>query len=74
MKKLLTIFIITLYVTFAYAENFSDMSTQELISIMGYVDKQNKKKFENELKSRISTMTPKEKKMYKKNLKNMKKK
>ncbi|RXJ89127.1 DUF1104 domain-containing protein [Arcobacter sp. CECT 8983] len=73
MKKHLSILIIALFATFAFAENFSEMSTQELISIMGYVDKKNKKKFQNELKSRISTMTPKEKTMYQKNLKKMKK-
>ncbi|XPV54042.1 MAG: DUF1104 domain-containing protein [Halarcobacter ebronensis] len=64
MRKHLSILIIALFATFAHAENFSEMSTQELISIMGYVDNKNKKKFENELRSRISTMTPKEKTMY----------
>ncbi|AXH12460.1 DUF1104 domain-containing protein [Halarcobacter bivalviorum] len=73
MKKLIIIFIFALFATFAYAENYSEMSTQELISIMGYVDKKNQTKFENELKSRISTMTPKEKTMYQNNLKKMKK-
>ncbi|RXJ78773.1 DUF1104 domain-containing protein [Arcobacter sp. F155] len=72
MRKHLSILIIALFATFAHAENFSEMSTQELISIMGYVDNKNKKKFENELRSRISTMTPKEKTMYQKNLKKMK--
>ncbi|NVJ53511.1 MAG: DUF1104 domain-containing protein [Campylobacteraceae bacterium] len=72
MRKHLSILIIALFATFAQAENFSEMSTQELISIMGYVDKKNKTKFQNELKSRVSTMTPKEKSMYKKNLKKMK--
>jgi len=73
MRKHLSILIIALFSTFSHAENFSEMSTQELISIMGYVDNKNKKKFENELRSRISTMTPKEKTMYQKNLKKMKK-
>lgn len=73
MKKLILIFIFTLFATLACAENFSEMSTQELISIMGYVEKKNLKKFENELKSRISTMSSKEKTLYQKNLKKMKK-
>ncbi|RXK14169.1 DUF1104 domain-containing protein [Halarcobacter mediterraneus] len=71
MKKL--IIILMFLGVFLYAENFSEMSNQELISIMGYVDKKNQKKFEQELKSRISTMSEKEKEMYKENLKKMKK-
>ncbi len=71
MKKL--IIILMFLGVFLYAENFSEMSNQELISIMGYVDKKNQKKFEQELKSRISTMSKKEKEMYRENLKKMKK-
>lgn len=71
MKKL--IIMLMFLGVFLYAENFSEMSNQELISIMGYVDKKNQKKFEQELKSRLSTMSKKEKTIYKENLKKMKK-
>lgn len=65
--------IFLLFVSTLFAENFSNMSTQELIAIMGYVKPHNQKAFEKELKSRISTMSPSEKKQYKQNLKRMKK-
>ena len=72
MGKLKIFFITLLFSTLLYGENYSEMSTQELISIMGYVDKSNIKKFEVELSSRVSTMTKEEKKMYQKNLKKLK--
>lgn len=65
--------IFLLFVSTLFAENFSNMSTQELIAIMGYVKPHNQKAFEKELKSRISTMSTSEKKQYKQNLKRMKK-
>lgn len=71
MKK--TIVMLLLFVSFVFAENFSNMSTQELIAIMGYVKPQNQKAFMQELQSRISTMNSREKKQYDKNLKRMKK-
>lgn len=63
-------FILTLMIfSFAFSKtNFSEMSNQELIAIMGYVKQNEKKDFERELKSRISTMSDKEKKAYIKNL------
>lgn len=70
MKK--TIVIILLLLSSLFAENFSNMSTQELIAIMGYVKPENKKAFLQELQSRISTMNTQEKKQYKKNLKRLK--
>jgi hypothetical protein len=60
MKK--TIVMLLLFVSFVFAENFSNMSTQELIAIMGYVKPQNQKAFMQELQSRISTMNSREKK------------
>ena len=66
MKKILIIISILCSL---YAENFSEMSTQELIAIMGYVKSTESASFQKELKSRITTMNEKEKKQYKKNLK-----
>lgn len=71
MKK--SLIIILLFISSLFAENFSEMSTQELIAIMGYVKPQNQKAFDRELKSRVSTMSDKEKKRYKENLKRLKK-
>lgn len=70
MNKILVTFLITLLLSFSLnaGENFSEMSTQELISIMGYVKKDEVKKFRRELDSRLSSMSKKEKKTYKKNL------
>ena len=75
MNKILIIFYITLFLSFSLeaSENFSEMSTQELISIMGYVKKDKAKKFTAELESRLSSMSKKEKKIYKKNLQKNKK-
>ena len=53
-------------------ENFSEMSTQELIAIMGYVKPHEKSKFEKELKSRVPNMSSKEKSKYIKNLQKVK--
>ena len=66
MKKILII--ISIF-CFLYAENFSDMSTQELIAIMGYVKTSERSSFQKELNRRITTMNEKEKKQYLKNLK-----
>ena len=58
-----------LLISLLYAgENFSEMSTQELISIMGYVKKDNLEKFKKELESRAPKMSEEEKKAYEKNL------
>lgn len=66
MKKMLII--ISIF-CFLYAENFSNMSTQELIAIMGYVKSSERASFKRELKTRITTMNEKEKQEYIKNLK-----
>ncbi|MGB6330008.1 MAG: DUF1104 domain-containing protein [Halarcobacter sp.] len=73
-KKILAISIITIFITPSFAVDYSEMSTEELIVIIGYVKKQNKDKFEKELKSRVGTMNPDEKAKYKKNLEKSKKK
>ncbi|MEA1915092.1 MAG: DUF1104 domain-containing protein, partial [Campylobacterota bacterium] len=63
-----------LFLTPLLAVDYSEMSTQELIAIMGYTKPANQKKFDYELKSRIKTMTKKEKSAYKKNLEKLQKK
>ena len=70
MKTLLKIFLLTLLaVGFLHAnENFSEMSTQELIAIMGYVKPHEQKKFDKELASRLPSMSPDEKAKYSKKL------
>lgn len=73
MKKIAILFLLFLFATHAFAENFSEMSTQELIAIMGYVKPNNQEKFEKELKSRVNAMSSKEKDEYQKNLSKMKK-
>ena len=66
MKKLLSILIFTMSLL---ATDYSAMSTQELLAIMNYTFKKNEElKILKELKSRLSEMSPKEKKIYKKNL------
>ncbi|QOY54797.1 DUF1104 domain-containing protein [Candidatus Sulfurimonas marisnigri] len=74
MLKFFTILLSSLLlISFLYAkENFSEMSTQELISIMGYVKKENVQEFKKELQSRVSSMSQSEKKTYEKNIKKIK--
>lgn len=74
MKYLFLFFIFFLLQTNIFAEDFSEMSTQELIEIIGYVKKENQKDFEKELKSRVSTMSKKEKENYLKNIEKLRKK
>ena len=64
MKKLLTLSLLSLLlITSLYAkENFSEMSTQELIAIIGFVKEKEEKKFITELEKRVPTMTSAEKK------------
>ncbi|MCK4738280.1 MAG: DUF1104 domain-containing protein [Sulfurimonas sp.] len=74
MLKIFTIlFSSLLLISLLYAgENFSEMSTQELISIMGYVKKENTQKFKKELEARVTSMSEAEKKAYEKNLEKIK--
>ncbi|WP_455757541.1 DUF1104 domain-containing protein [Sulfurimonas sp.] len=74
-KKIITTFLATLLLfSFVHAEeNFSEMSTQELIAIIGFVKESQKTKFEAELKQRIPLMNKDEKKKYEENLKKKKK-
>jgi len=72
MKLLVKLLLVTIFTTALFAEDFSEMSTQELIAIMGYVKNNNLPKFKAELRSRVSSMSPSERKKYKKNLSKMK--
>ncbi len=67
MKKYLLIFIFICDFVFAKVD-YSEMSTQELIAIMGYVKLENKEEFYKELQSRVKYMNEKEKLEYEKNL------
>ncbi|QKJ23364.1 DUF1104 domain-containing protein [Poseidonibacter lekithochrous] len=70
MKKILLIISFALTLVFAKVD-YSEMSTQELIAIMGYVEPQNKRDFIRELRSRVPTMSNAEKKRYQNNLKKL---
>ncbi|NQY92951.1 MAG: DUF1104 domain-containing protein [Campylobacteraceae bacterium] len=72
MKQLVKLIFVFIFTTALFAEDFSEMSTQELIAIMGYVKPANLPKFKAELRSRISSMSQNEKRKYKKNLGKMK--
>ncbi|WP_198306122.1 DUF1104 domain-containing protein [Arcobacter vandammei] len=49
-------------------ENFSQMSTQELIEIIGFVDEKDRVAFQKELEFRVPKMTLNEKIQYEKRL------
>jgi hypothetical protein len=74
MKRILSTFIFIIFVSPLFAVDYSEMSTQELIAIMGYVETKNLKKFNIELTLRLPTMNETEHAKYEKNLKNLKKK
>jgi len=56
--------LIVFLVTSSYAINFSQMSTQELIVLVGYVKSADSSALKKELKTRVSSMSEKEKKDY----------
>lgn len=64
MKKIALIFLFIVSSLFA-KEDYSEMSTQELIAVIGYVKDTNKDSFIKELNSRIPNMTEEEKNLYK---------
>lgn len=74
MIKIITISIITILLSVSLygGDNFSEMSTQELISIIGYVKKNDLEKFKAELKLREKNMSTKEKRTYNENLEKIK--
>lgn len=67
MKKYTLLFL--LLFTFVFAkEDYSEMSTQELIAIIGYVKDDNKSSFLKELNSRVPFMNNQEKDLYERTL------
>lgn len=69
MKKIVFIFLLLLSSLFAKGkEDYSEMSNQELIAIIGYVKDQDKESFLKELNSRIPKMSPFERARYEKRL------
>lgn len=69
MKQIFISFFLTFFlISSVYSADYSEMSTQELIAIMGHIKKENQQKFQNELKKRIPQMSLKEKQDYEKNL------
>lgn len=72
MKKIILIIALMFTCSVAKTTDYSEMSTQELIAIMGYVKAKEEKIYIEELKSRVPTMNSKEKTNYKKNLNKIK--
>ncbi len=72
MKKIALIFLLLFTFVFAKQEDYSEMSTQELIAIIGYVKEENKAQFIKELNLRIPTMTQDEKVQFEQNIKELK--
>lgn len=72
MKKTPLILLLLFSFIFAKQENYSEMSTQELIVIIGYVKEENKVQFFKELNSRIPKMTEQEKIQFEQNLQELK--
>jgi len=72
MKKIALIFLLLFTFVFAKQEDYSEMSTQELIAIIGYVKEENKVQFIKELNSRIPTMTQEEKLQFEQNIEELK--
>ena len=72
MKKIALIFLLLFTFVFAKQEDYSEMSTQELIAIIGYVKDENKAQFIKELNSRIPTMTQDEKVQFEQNIEELK--
>ena len=64
MKKISLIFLLSFNFTFAKQEDYSEMSTQELIAIIGFVKDENRESFLKELNSRIPNMSENEKIQY----------
>lgn len=56
-----------------WAVDYSEMSNQELLAIIGYVPDQNLPAFKKEIESRVPTMSDKEKKVYEQNRHKLKK-
>jgi hypothetical protein len=66
--KYILIFLFSISFLFAKVD-YSEMSTEELLAMIGYVKDENKKNFEKELELRYPKMSEKEKTIYLKNIK-----
>ncbi len=73
MKKILFILLFLVTIVLAAKVDYSSMSTEELLAMMGYVPTKNINSFKQELNQRLVNMSPKEKKIYKENLRKIKK-
>jgi len=63
MKKLLFFCFLICSLLFAKTD-FSEMSTEELIALIGYVDPSKEKQLYQELEKRVETMSEEHKKLY----------
>ncbi len=72
MKKITLVFLLLFTFVLAKQEDYSEMSTQELIAIIGYVKDENKAQFIKELNSRIPTMTQEEKAQFEQSIEELK--
>ncbi|QIR76125.1 DUF1104 domain-containing protein [Sulfurospirillum diekertiae] len=63
MKKVLFGCLILMSFLFAKTD-FSEMSTEELIALIGYVDQKTEEHFYQELDKRVTTMSEEEKALY----------
>ena len=62
MKRLLTI---ALLATGAFAADFSQMSTEEMMNMRGSVPVDDRPTFQQEMQKRMQSMTPQERQKYK---------
>jgi len=72
MKKVI-FSLVFLIVSLVAKTDFSEMSTEELLAMIGYVKSANQKSFQKELELRYPKMSAKEKNIYVKSLKKKKK-
>jgi hypothetical protein len=72
MKRFIFCFLLISASLFASVD-YSTLSTQELLAMMGYVPAKNLQSFKQELNQRLNSMNKQEKKIYKQNLRKMKK-
>ena len=68
MKKVI-FGLVFLVVSLVAKTDFSEMSTEELLAMIGYVKPANQKKFSKELELRYPKMSEKEKSVYTKSIK-----
>lgn len=63
MRKILFVCLIVLATLYAKAD-FSEMSTEELIALIGYIDQDKETSFYQELDKRLETMSEEQKALY----------